>query len=159
MIEYDDAGQETGLLITETVNFLISRAKLAGPDAGAYDILWDNLPGLADGMDRDAQDRIWIALIKDRTDMITWMHANPWVKPLILRISAERLPVSGGTGFMVLSPKADEILAYSHHDGSRVRDLSVVVAVGDKLFLSSFFKDNVGLHYVPMDNIGLSTTQ
>lgn len=154
LIEYDDQGNEESLLLTETVNFLISRAHLNGSRSGHYDILWDNLPALPDGLDRDSEGRIWVGLIKERSSMITWLHENPWIKPLVLRIPARWLSeASGGTGFMVLSKGADKIVAYSYHDGSKVRDLSVVVPVNGKLFLSSFFKDNAGLHYVPLETV------
>ncbi len=154
LIEYDPAGNETGLLITETVNFLISRAHLQGPKAGGYEVLWDNLPGLPDGMDRDEQGRIWVGLIKERSSLMTWLHQRPWLKPLVLRLPAAWLSgSSGGTGFMALSEDASEVLAYSFHRDGLVRDLSVVVPVKDKLFLSTFHKDNRGIHYIPMDSI------
>ena len=154
LIEYDSTGNERSLLLTETVNFLISRAFLAGPQSGEYEILWDNLPGLPDGMDRDTQGRIWVGLIKARSPLITWLHKQPWIKPLILRLPAEWLSgSSGGTGFIVLTEDASEIIAYSFHAGGKVHDLSVVVPVQDKLFLSSFFKDNRGVHYLPLEAI------
>ncbi len=159
LIEYDPGGNVTGLLITETVNFLISRAHLRGPESGVYEILWDNLPGLPDGMDRDDQGRIWVGLIKQRSPMMTWLHKHPWIKPLVLRLPAESLSASsGGTGFMALSEDASEIVAYSFHTGGLVRDLSVVVPVQDRLFLSSFFKDNRGIHYLPMESILMPDT-
>ncbi len=79
LIETDaETGEVVSLLVTETVNFRIGRAHLRGPRAGRYDVLWDNLPGLPDGLDRDADGRIWTALIKERTGLITWVHENPW---------------------------------------------------------------------------------
>jgi sugar lactone lactonase YvrE len=154
LIETDaETGEVVSLLVTETVNFRIGRAHLRGPRAGQYDVLWDNLPGLPDGLDRDADGRIWTALIKERTGLITWVHENPWIKPALLRIPPEWLPPSTGTGLLVLSPDASEIIAYSHHDGSRVLDISVVVPAGGKLFLPSFHKDNQGLHYLPIEVI------
>ncbi|GAA5320053.1 MAG: hypothetical protein Aseana_21160 [Candidatus Pelagadaptatus aseana] len=154
LIEYDPQGREQSLLITETVNFLISRAHLSGNRAGQYDTLWDNLPGLPDGMDRDSEGRVWVGFIKDRSPLMTWMHANPWIKPLLLRIPSKWLAgSSSGTGFMVMSRNASEIIAYSHHSGEKVRDLSVVIPVEDKLFLSSFFERNKGVHFVPIGSI------
>ncbi|BDA79528.1 hypothetical protein LPTSP3_g24580 [Leptospira kobayashii] len=153
LIEYDKQGTEVSLLISETVNFRIGRAHLSGPTSGSYDVLWDNLPGLPDGLDRDSSGRIWVALIKDRTGLMTWMHANPWIKPAILRIPAKWLPKSKGTGFFALSPDASKVIAFSHHNGSKVLDISVVVPGGNKLFLPSFYKDNTGIHYLPIDSV------
>lgn len=153
LVELDASGRETGLLISETTHFQIGRAHLRGDRAGRYDVLWKDLPGLPDGLDRDALGRVWVGLIKDRTPVVTWLHANPWLKPLVLRLPADRLPVARQTGIMVLSPDASEVIAYSHHDGSRVVDISVAAPGGDRLFLPSFYKDNRGLHYLDIDAV------
>jgi len=153
LLELDASGEETGLLISETTHFQIGRAHLRGDRAGHYEVLWQDLPGLPDGLDRDAQGRIWVGLIKDRTPVVTWLHANPWLKPLVLRVPADRLPVARQTGIMVLSSDASEVIAYSHHDGSRVVDISVAAPGGDKLFLPSFYKDNQGLHYMDINAV------
>lgn len=153
LVELDASGRETGLLISETTHFQIGRAHLLGDRAGRYDVLWKNLPGLPDGLDRDSEGRVWVGLIKDRTPTVTWLHANPWFKPLMLRLPADKLPVARQTGIMVLSPDASEVLAYSHHDGSRVVDISVAAPGGDKLFLPSFYKDNRGLHYLNINAV------
>lgn len=151
LIEQDSDGKEAGLLISETVNSRIGRVHLKGPKAGQYEVLWDNLPGLPDGIDRDDQGRIWIALIKDRTPLMTWMHHNPWIKPLVLRIPPQWLSSSKGTAILGLSADANSIIAYSHHNGSRLLDISVVAPAGDVLYLPSFYKNNTGLHYVPIN--------
>ncbi len=148
LVELDENGQETGLLISETTHFQIGRVYFRGPGAGRYEVLWKDLPGLPDGLDRDSTGRVWVGLIKDRTPVVTWLHANPWLKPLVLRVPADKLPVARQTGFMVLSPDAAHVIAYSHHDGSRVVDISVAAPSGDKVFLPSFYKDNHGLHYM-----------
>lgn len=153
LIEENDAGEVTGLLVTETVNFRIGRAHLSGLNAGTYDVLWDDLPGLPDGLDRDPEGRVWTALIKDRSSLMTWMHKNPWIKPLVLRIPASWLASSSGTSLLAFSPDASEVVAYSRHDGSLIKDISVVAPGQDKLFLPSFYKDNQGLHYLPLESV------
>ena len=153
LLELDKNGRETGLLISETTNFQIGRAHLRGDRAGGYEVLWQDLPGLPDGLDRDAEGRVWVGLIKDRTPVVTWLHANPWLKPLVLRLPADKLPVARGTGIMVLNADATEVIAYSHHDGSRVVDISVAAPAGDKLFLPSFYKGNQGLHYLDINAV------
>ncbi len=154
LVEYSDSGTVESLLITETVNFAITRAYLTGPKAGEYKVLWKDLPSLPDGMDRDADGRIWVGLIKARSGLSAFIHARPALKNILLRLPAEWLiGIERETGFVVFSQDASEVLAYTVHSGEAVRDLSVVIPSKDKLWLSSFFKDNVGVHYVPINAI------
>lgn len=153
LIEHDDAGAVAGLLISETTNFRIGRAHLSGAQAGRYDVLWDNLPDLPDGLDRDAEGRIWVGMIKERTPLMNWIHANPWIKPLLLRIPPSWLPPAKSTGFMVLSSDASDVLAYSRHDGSKLLDIAVAAPADDRVFLSSFFARNQGVHFLPMSAV------
>lgn len=39
----------------------------------------DGLTGLDDGMDRDAEGRIWLAMCAERTRLLTWVHEHAWV--------------------------------------------------------------------------------
>lgn len=149
LLENGEDGKETAVLISETPKFRLSRLHLAGPGAGSSTLLWDALPGMPDGLDRDAQGRIWVALIKSRSPLMTWMHANPWIKPLMLRVPQRLLPVDRSTSILLLSPDGGQVLAYSRHDGSLVSDLSVVVPGRERIYLSSFDKNNHGLVSMP----------
>ena len=65
----------------------------------------DGIIGMDDGMDRDADGRIWLALFAERGPLLTWLHANPWAKPLVMRLPARiLLRRAGRTGVLVLSP-------------------------------------------------------
>ena len=54
-----DGGREQSLLISQTSAFGITRFNIAGPHAGKHEYLWQGLPGMPDGIDRDSQGRIW----------------------------------------------------------------------------------------------------
>lgn len=142
-------GREPSVLITETAKFRIVRLHLGGPKAGRDEVLWAGLPGLPDGLDRDAEGRVFVALIKERSPVATWAHAHPWLKPLLLRLPRSLLPVPTATGFLVLSPDASRVLFYTQHDGSKARDLSVIVPGRDGLYLSTFDPASRGLLRTP----------
>ena len=90
---------------------------------------------------------------QDRTPVVTWLHANPWLKPLVLRLPADKLPVARGRVSWSSTRMPPRVIAYSHHDGSRVVDISVAAPAGDKLFLPSFYKGNQGLHYLDINAV------
>ena len=46
----------------------------------------DGITGMHDGIDRDADGRIWLALFTERGRLLTWMHAHAWAKSLVLRL-------------------------------------------------------------------------
>lgn len=152
LLEYGEGPRETSVLITETVKFSLLRFHLHGsnhPRAGESEELWHSLPGLPDGLDRDAQGRIWIGMVKRRTPIITYAHRNPWIKPLILRLPHALLPVPHETGLMVLSPDAKRVFFNTMHDGSRIQDISVVVPGIAGVYPAAFRKAQRGFHRLP----------
>lgn len=148
LLEYAQGEKETSVLITQTTKFRIVRLMLSGPEAGKDHVLWKDLPGMPDGMDRDAQGRIWVGLLKKRSGLINWVHRNPWIKPLFLRIPTALLPVSKDTGILGLSADCSKALYCTMHDGKAIRDISVVVPSGGRLYLPSFDRQSRGLHSI-----------
>lgn len=147
--EVDATGKEISVLVTETPKSRLSRFYVSGPKAGQDQLLWDNLPGLPDGIDRDPEGRVWVGLIKDRTKAATWIHANPWIKPFLLRLPRSLLPITKPTSIIAFSPDASQALFYTHHNGSTVGDISVVVPGKDTLYLPSFERSSEGLISMP----------
>lgn len=142
-------GREQSVLITETTKFRIDRLHLRGEKAGTHDVLWEFLPGMPDGMDRDARGRIWIGVIKKRTGFITWAHRNPWIKYALLNLPQSILPVPKETGLLVLSKDAAVPLFYTEHDGSGPGEIAVAVPGTDRIYLPNFRKSSRGLYSIP----------
>ena len=59
--------REESVLVTQTPGFAITRFFFTGSRAGTAEAIWTGLPGMPDGMDRDAQGRIWIGLYRKRS--------------------------------------------------------------------------------------------
>jgi len=141
-----DGGRESSVLVTETTNFRLLRLNL---DAGTHEVLQDSLPGLPDGLDRDPQGRLWIGLIKERTAVGTWLHNNPWIKPLLMRLPHAMLPVPKRTGLMALSADGRTPLYVGMHDGVLVPDISVVTPGQGGLYPARFKRDTRGFVAMP----------
>ncbi|MES2258035.1 MAG: SMP-30/gluconolaconase/LRE-like region [Pseudomonadota bacterium] len=144
----DAAGVEQSIVISETTKFRLLRVFVSGPRAGQDEILQEFLPGMPDGIDRDEQGRLYVAMYTMRTPLMTWMHAHPWIKPLLLRLPRGMAPERHETGYMVLDASGKRPLYMIVHDGSRVRHISKVIPGRDQVYLSSFDRDNRGVHSV-----------
>ena len=62
------------------------------PRAGESEVIWKDLPGLADGMRRDSKGRIWVTIITNHGSQLPWAHANPEVKPFLMKHPAVDQP-------------------------------------------------------------------
>lgn len=141
--------REVSVLITETTRFRIQRLVVDGPGAGRHEVLWDDLPGMPDGMDRDTAGRVWVGLLTLRSGLTDWIHAHPWVKPLLLRLPPAWIPKSGATGVLAFDPRLENLLFLALHDGSVIRDVSVAIPSGDRIYLTSFDPSQRGLSWIP----------
>jgi len=141
--------REVSVLITETTRFRIQRLVVDGPDAGRHAVLWDDLPGMPDGLDRDTAGNVWVGLLTLRSGVTDWIHAHPWIKPFLLRLPPAWIPKGGATGVLAFDPRAESPLLLALHDGSVIRDVSVAIPSGDRIYLASFDPSQRGLSWIP----------
>ncbi|NWE77816.1 SMP-30/gluconolactonase/LRE family protein [Pseudomonas yamanorum] len=144
----DQHDVERSVVISETPKFRMLRLFIAGEKAGQIEVLQEGMPGMPDGISRDEKGRLYVALYSPRTKLTTWLHANPWIKPLIFRLPHSLFSEQKETGFVVLDPSGKQVLYWLSHDGSRVRAISKVLPEKDGIYLASFFKDNRGVHRI-----------
>src|SRR5437762_456926 len=97
--------REESVLVTQTFMFRLTRFYLRGPKAGTAETVLDGLTGMVDGLDRDPQGRIWLALFAERGAVVTWLHAHAWLKPLFMRLPKKiLLRQRRRTGVVVVTP-------------------------------------------------------
>ncbi|MGJ4786535.1 SMP-30/gluconolactonase/LRE family protein [Leptospira koniambonensis] len=153
LLEKSPDGKEESVVFTETTKFRIIRAFLSGKDQGSSEVLFENLPGLADGLERDDKGRIWTGIIKKRSGLVNFIHKNPWLKKVILSLPQKILPISHNTGILVIDPSGKKPLYYSMHDGSKIKDISVSVPFEDRVYFPSFDKTSRGLYSLPVSSL------
>ncbi|MBD9415345.1 SMP-30/gluconolaconase/LRE-like region [Pseudomonas sp. PDM16] len=144
----DAKGIERSVVISETTKFRMLRLFVSGEKAGTTETLQEAMPGMPDGLSRDKHGRIYVALYTPRTKVATWLHANPWMKPLILRLPHGLFTQQKQTGFVVLDSSGKRVLYWLMHDGSKVQSVSKVLPEHDGIYLASFAKDNHGAHRI-----------
>ena len=88
---HPDHPRQQSVLVIQTSLFRLARLYVRGPKAGTSEVVLDGLTGTPDGMDRDAQGRLWLAMILERGKLLTWLHKNAWLKPPFMRLPARLL--------------------------------------------------------------------
>ncbi|TGN09782.1 hypothetical protein [Leptospira ilyithenensis] len=145
LLEYGEGEKETGIIVNELSKSRLLRLHLTGDKAGLDEIVIEGLPGFPDGMDRDTNGRIWIALVTERSKLVTWFHKHPFWKSLLLYVPDRLLPVSRKTGIIALSPDGSKPLYYSMHSGNLFSNIIVVVPGKDRLYLAIYQEGYKGL--------------
>ncbi|WCL49610.1 SMP-30/gluconolactonase/LRE family protein [Leptospira sp. GIMC2001] len=138
--------KESSILLNELSKFRLIRLYLSGPRAGEDELVIEGLPGFPDGMDRDSQGRIWIAMPVQRSGLINWLHEHPFWKGLALYIPSNLKPVSKKTSLLILSKDGKTPLYYGVHDGSVFSVIIVVVPGKEKVYLSIYHNGYEGLN-------------
>lgn len=137
--------RENSILTSQTTGFRILRLYLRGPKAGRSELVMDGLPGMCDGMDRDHQGNIWCAMYAKRTGFITWLHENPWLKHVLLRLPLNWIPQPNATGVMALSPDASQVLYSAWYDGPKVTHIASAIEGPDGyIYLAPFSRQHLG---------------
>ena len=130
--------REQSVLVTQTSLFRLTRFHLSGPMAGRDEVVLDGLTGLDDGMDRDEAGRIWLALFSNRTRLLTWVHQNPWIKPLFMRVPARLLMLlPQQTGVVVVSPDGRKPLYSALYDGDALASIASAVPARAGIYLAN----------------------
>jgi hypothetical protein len=130
--------REESVLVTQTSLFRLTRFHLRGPRAGTADVVLDGITGMADGMDRDADGRIWVALFAERGRLLTWLHAHAWVKPLVMRLPARLLlRQTGRTGVLVVSPDGSTPLWSAMYEGPELVSVASAIPAPSGIYLAN----------------------
>lgn len=145
--------RERSLIVSQTPHFRLTRFFIAGPKAGTHETVIDGLNGMPDGLDRDAAGRIWTGLLKPRSGLLTWLHANPWIKPLFLRLPLDQVPQSRRTGLLVLSPDGATPLYAASYEGPLLSNVASAIPGPDGVYLAPFDPAHRGLVRLPYPKI------
>lgn len=142
-------GNGDSILVGELTRFRLLRLHLGGARAGEEEELWHDLPGMPDGIHRDPEGRIWIALFTQRTGFVDFLHANPWLKRIVLDLPVTPGP-GGHTGYLALSADAATPLSFVMHSGKKVPDISALAVDDRHAWVASFSPTGHGLHRIPL---------
>jgi hypothetical protein len=98
-------------------------------------------------MRRDSKGRIWVTLITARSPQITYAHANPEVKPFLMK-HPQLIAFGASTNLLLLSPDASTPLWFTRHYQTRVTACAAVTPGKSGLYLANFSEQTPGLHRI-----------
>jgi hypothetical protein len=110
------ASDESFVAVAETGARTVVRHWLTGPDAGARDLLVDDLPGYPDNIARGSDGLIWVSIASPRDPVVESLRSAPlWVRKGVTRIPE------------ALQPKPKRTVRVQAYDnrGALVHDLDV----------------------------------
>lgn len=138
-----DKAREESVIVTQTSLFRVTRFYINGPKAGRSEVVIDALPGMPDGMDRDADGRIWLAMFTERSPLLTWAHKNAWIKPILMRLPTSLLlSQTQRTGVVVLSPDGSKPLYSASYKGSKLSSIASAVPASSGIYLANVALDS-----------------
>lgn len=131
------------VLVAETFGYRVTRLWIDGPKRGEVDRLVDALPGMPDNVQTDAEGRVWVALIKERSGLLDALYPWPRVRKVLFRIPHAWLPVPPPiVWFAVYGPDGTRLGSYRADDG--FGDVTSVTPHGADLWLGSLSMDALG---------------
>lgn len=120
--------------------------------APTWSVVIDNLPGSPDALTIDTKGNVWVALIKERSKLISWAHRYPALKKILLNLPSKIRPVPKKTGYVVLGPDLLPLTG-SIHDGSLIRDIPAIEMTDDGVLFSSIKPQGQKLIQLNLKNI------
>ncbi len=80
------APDDSFVLINQTGSYNILRYWLKGRKTGSFDMFFDNLPGIPDGITGDERGIFWLAVFTPRNKELDAMADKPWLRKLAFRL-------------------------------------------------------------------------
>ncbi|WP_319545130.1 SMP-30/gluconolactonase/LRE family protein [Ruegeria conchae] len=125
---------EDFLLIAETGRARVHKLWLAGPKAGAQEVLLDNLPGYPDNIKAQGDGTYWMAFASPRVPAEKLMP-NPFLRKLIWRLGPKVRPAPIHRGMLVQFDGDGTILRTLQDPQGRLGITTAGQAAGDQFYV------------------------
>ena len=139
------AADQSFVLVNETYAYRTTRVWLSGDKAGQRDLFISKLPGLPDGIARDADGSFWMALYAPRSELLDKLHPIPFAKNQLAKLPPQLAPVPAPYGFVVQLDATGNII-HSLHDQAAVAigEITSVQPESDGLYLGTLHGPSIG---------------
>ena len=144
------AADGRSVFVAETFRYRIQRYWLDGPNAGAAEIIAENLPGIPDGVMSDRQGKLYVAMDTQRSPVLAFLHENPFLTKMITKLPRGLwLRAGPSSGFvLVMNEEGDYLDSYHDPDG-RFGMIANAVPEGEYIWIGSLTAPVIGRYRAP----------
>lgn len=138
------------LLVAETGRYRVFEISLAGPAAGARSVVFDNLPGFPDNINRgpdlpDGTATYLLGLAGPRVAIVDQLAARPWLRKVLTRLPVWLKPELERYGFVMQFTAQGEVLQTWQDPGGAFATTTGALVPGDGyVYFTSVEEDRVG---------------
>jgi sugar lactone lactonase YvrE len=124
---------------------------LSGGPAGGARVLLDNLPGYPDNLMRGEAGRIWVGLVKPRSDLVDDMAGKPWLRELTLRLPRAWWPIPKPYGHVLAFDEQGQVLLDWQDPTGAYPETTAITETADRLYVQSLHARALGWLPRPAD--------
>lgn len=138
------------LLVAETGQYRVFEISVAGPSAGARAVVFDNLPGFPDNINRgpdlpDGTATYLLGLAGPRVAIVDQLAARPWLRRALMRLPVWLKPEPERYGFVMQFTAQGEVLQTWQDPGGGFATTTGALVPGDGyVYFTSVEEDRVG---------------
>ena len=127
------------LLIAETGSYRILRHWLQGPEAGATEVILDNLPGFPDNINGGGGGRFWVGLVAPRDAKLDSLSGKPFLRKVVQRLPAFLRPSAVPSSHVFAINGDGEVLSSLQDPAASHPAMTGVCETPDRLYLTRLF--------------------
>jgi sugar lactone lactonase YvrE len=133
------AADDSYLLIAETGSYRILRHWLQGPDAGATEVLVDNLPGFPDNINGGRDGRFWVGLIAPRDAKLDRLSDKPFLRKVVQRMPAFLRPSAVPSSHVIAIDGDGNVLRSLQDPMARYPAMTGACETAQRVYLTRLF--------------------
>jgi sugar lactone lactonase YvrE len=134
---------EQTLFVNETGKYRVWKIAVAADDLDVASgspqasLLFENLPGYPDNLMRGLDGKIWLGLVKPRSNVVDGMADKPFLRKLTLRLPRALWPVPKPYGHVIAFTEDGRIVADLQDPSGAYPETTAITETKDRLYVQS----------------------
>ncbi len=134
------------VLVAETGSYSIKRYGLIGRDSGRVTTFAESLPGFPDGLNYDADGKLWVSLPSPRIAMAERLSDQPFWRQAAYKLPEQFKPRPERYGFLIALNADGQVVESLHGPDGKYALMTNVVWRGDTAYIGSLMERSIGVY-------------